>query len=182
MANKTLRIEITHAKDSTVLLPWPTLRGVATMDFPALANILNAIASGLLPATVDVAIGETAAVRASGTGTLSSTIATDTFVINGVTFTCVAAGATGDQFNVGLSDTETATNLAAAINASTTAKVSGYVRATSSGAVVTVTAIQSGNAGNMFTLAETGGTITLSGANLAGGAGGNVVVTSYSKL
>lgn len=37
--------------------------------------------------------------------------------INGVVFTAVASGATGTQFDVGLSDTETATNLAAVIDA-----------------------------------------------------------------
>jgi phage tail sheath gpL-like len=182
MANKTLRIEITHAKAPTAMLPWPTLRGLATMDFPAIADVLNAIAAGLLHATVDVALNETAAARASGTATFVSVGAGDILTIDGVDFTCVASGATGNQFNVGANDTATAANCAAAINASTTAKVSGYVRATSSGAVVTITAIQSGNAGNMFTLAETSSTITVSGAFLTGGAGGDVVVTSYSKL
>jgi phage tail sheath gpL-like len=182
MASKTTRIEITSPRNPLALLPFGALRGEASVDLPALGAMLNAIAAGILPASVDVALGETAAVAASGTGTLSSTIATDTFVVNGVTFTCVASGATGDQFNVGLSDTATATNLAAAINASTTAKVAGYVTASSAGAVVTVTADLTGVAGNMFTLGQTGGTITLSAAFLAGGAGGDVAKTTYSKL
>lgn len=182
MANKTLRIEITHAKNPAALLPWPTLRGLMTMDFPALADVLNAIAAGLLPATVEVALGETAAVHAGGTATFSGVGAGDILTVNGVDFTCVASGATGNEFNVGGTDTVTAANCAAVINASVTAKIDGYVFAGSAGAVVIISSIQSGNAGNMFTLAETSATITLSGAFLTGGSGGDVIVTSYSKL
>jgi phage tail sheath gpL-like len=83
------------------------------------------------------------ATAASGTFTLDTVIATDAVSINGVTFTGVASGATGNQFNIGADDDETAENLAAAINASVTALVSGYVTASASGAVVTVTAERS---------------------------------------
>lgn len=50
--------------------------------------------------------------------TLAGVIANDTVVINGRTFTCVASGATGNQFNVGGTDIVTATNLAASVIAS----------------------------------------------------------------
>jgi hypothetical protein len=91
--------------------------------------------------------------QASGTITLASMVATDTVTINGVVFTAVASGATGNQFNVGVSDTATAANLAAAINASVTANVVHVVFAASTLNVVTVTAVQPGLQGNMNTLA-----------------------------
>lgn len=109
-------------------------------------------------------------VQASGTLTCVSVVATDTATINGVAFTAVASGATGNQFNVGVDDTATALNLKNAINASATALVSGYVTATSALGVVTVTSAFYGLAGNMTTLASAGGTITVSGARLTGGA------------
>lgn len=52
---------------------------------------------------------------AYSTLTLAGVVATDTCVVNGVTYTCVASGATGNQFNIGASDTLTAANLAALI-------------------------------------------------------------------
>lgn len=110
------------------------------------------------------------ATAASGTFTLTSVIATDAVSINGVTFTAIASGATGNQFNVGVSDTATATNLAAAINASVTALIPGYVTATSLATVVTVTAVTKGISGNAITIASADGTIVASGARLAGGA------------
>lgn len=110
------------------------------------------------------------AVQASGTFTLTSVVATDAISINGVTFTAVASGATGNQFNVGASDTETATNLAAAINASVTALVAGYVTASSLNTVVTVTAVLPGITGNAMTIASADGTIVASGARLTAGA------------
>lgn len=50
--------------------------------------------------------------------TLSGVVAGDALTVNGTTFTAVASGATGTQFNVGATDGATATNLAAAILAS----------------------------------------------------------------
>lgn len=128
--------------------------------------------------SASVYIGETA-VQASGTVTLSSHVATDTVTVNGVTFTCVASGATGDQYNVGATDALTGDALAAAINASSTALVSGYVTASSDGAgVVTVTASYPGEAGNLFTLAISAHG-SVSGAKLTGGTNGTTVRTHY---
>jgi hypothetical protein len=209
MANKTLRIEFTHAKNPAGLLPWPTLREDASLDMPALANLLNAFAAGLLPGYIDVALGETAAVKASATATLSgcvaaekitinavdftaidsgatgnqfniagtkagatalfaSVIATDVVVVNGVTFTCVASGATGDEFNVGGTDTDTVANAVIAINASVSAGVAN-ITASASTATLILTADMEGAAGNAFTLATPDTTITVSGATFTGG-------------
>lgn len=143
-----------------------------------LEGYITRIVSGINQAQVYVGVD---AVKASGTITLSAHVATDTVTINGVVFTCVASGATGNQYNQGGSDTISATNLAAAINASVTAKVQGYVVASSSGAVVTVTANRPGVLGNMCTLAISAHG-SASGATLAGGTdGAQTSTTSYGN-
>lgn len=109
-------------------------------------------------------------VAASGTFTLDTVVATDAVSINGVSFTAVASGATGNQFNVGADDAETAENLAAAINASVSALVSGYVTASADDEVVTITSAFYGLAGNQTLIASADATIVASGARLAGGA------------
>ncbi len=124
--------------------------------------------SGAIPPSVVVA-NQASAVRASGTFTLTAVIATDAISINGVTFTAVASGAVANQFNVGVSDTATAVNLAAAINASVTALVSGYVTAAAVGTVVTVSSTDYGIMGNQTLIASAAGTIVASGAKLTGG-------------
>lgn len=126
-------------------------------------------ASSTQPPSVNIQVQDSM-VKASGTFTLDTVIATDAVSINGVTFTAVASGATGNQFNVGADDDETAANLAAAINASETALVDGYVTASSSGAVVTVTSAFYGLAGNQTAIASADATITASGSYLEGGA------------
>ena len=90
--------------------------------------------------------------QASATLTFTSAVATNTFVINGVTFTCVNSGAGTNEFNVGLNNTATALSAANAINASATALVAGYVTASAALNVVTVTSSFYGKAGNMTTL------------------------------
>jgi len=128
------------------------------------------------PPSIAISVQENE-VRASGTFTLNTVIATDAVSINGVSFACVASGATGNQFNVGSDDTETAENLAAAINASSTALVSGYVTASSAAAVVTVTSAFYGTAGNMTTIASADTTIVASGARLTSGANDSTALT-----
>ncbi len=113
------------------------------------------------------------AVRASGTLTLTSVVATNACTVNGVTFTAIASGAGANQFNVGLTDAATAANLAAAINASVSALVAGYVTAAvtstaSSPAVVTVYSTDYGIYGNQTTITGTTN-IVASGAKLTGG-------------
>ncbi len=117
------------------------------------------------------------AVQASGTFTLTTVIATDAVKVNGVTFTAVASGATGNQFNIGASDTLTAVNLAAAINGSATALVAGYVTATSALTVVTVKSAFYGIAGNQTLIESLDGTIVASGVALTGGAPDAAAVT-----
>lgn len=163
-------ITITHDKeinaDVTALLKEETNR--ASLEANRIINFMAQLASGGRNGSVDVQIDGGDAVAASGTFTLASTVAANTCSINGVTFTCVASGATGNQFNVGVSDSATATNLANAISGSVTSLIAGYVTASAVGAVVTVTAAAKGITGNTITI--TGGTnITASGARLTGG-------------
>jgi phage tail sheath gpL-like len=117
--------------------------------------------------TVDARMGETAA-----TATITSTgaaTATETFVLNGVTFTAVASGPSANEFVVSATVATQAANIAAAINESTSAGVLN-VTATSSAGVVTLTCDIPGTIGNAMTLSETLTNVTISGANFSGGA------------
>ncbi len=130
--------------------------------------------SSTVPPSIAISIQENE-VQASGTFILDTVIATDAVKVNGVTFTAVASNAGANQFNVGGSDTLTAANLAAAINASVTALVSGYVTATSAAGltttgVVTVTSSFYGLSGNQTLIESLDSTITASGTHLTGGA------------
>jgi phage tail sheath gpL-like len=121
------------------------------------------------------------AVAASGTVTFTGTgAANDTILINGVTFTAVASGATGNQWNVGGSATLSAAALAAAINASASALVSQQVSAASVAGVVTITSKNKGVYGNAVTIAEgvdAGGAMAVSGARLTAGAADASAIT-----
>ena len=110
--------------------------------------------------------------HARGTATLTSVIATDVLVVNGVDFTAVAADPdpAANEFLVGVDDTATAVNLAAAINASTDEDISGVVTATSATTVVTIRAVEAGTGGNAITLSTPDGTIAVSAATLENGA------------
>lgn len=117
-----------------------------------LERLASGNASGIEGSNSVIVGGST---NAYGTITLSSTgpVATNTFTLNGVTFTARASGATGNEFNIGGSLTATAANIAAAINASVSDAVSGVVTASSSAGVVTITANAPGKLGNGNTLA-----------------------------
>lgn len=143
----------------------------ATQAAVNLGNYIHSLPAGVRSANVKVLLG---AVAASGTLTGTSVIATDVVIINGTSYTCVSSGATGNQFNVGASDTITMANLAATINASSDA--SGLYSATSAVNVVTVSAVVPGKIGNAITLVSSDATIVASAGRLAGGAEG----TSYN--
>jgi phage tail sheath gpL-like len=138
-----------------------------------LMNYLRSLMGGARQATVKVCVN---AVKATGTITLSSHVATDTVTVNGITFTCVASGATGNQYNVGASDALTADALAAAINANTT--LDGMVVATSASGVVTLTALFPGELGNGVTLAISAHG-SVSAARMAGGTNSEAEKTHY---
>lgn len=127
-------------------------------------NFLAALNSGSISGlTVDVLANSSGTpTKASGTITMATSSGTVGATINGVAITVTWA----------TSDTNSAALLAAAINASSNALVSGYVTATSAAGVVTITATQKSAWGNAITLAASGTNVTASGARLTGGAGG----------
>src|SRR4051812_16371687 len=97
----------------------------------AILNRVNGFLEGFMggaerPGTFNLSVVENGT-QATQTLTFTSVVATNTFSIAGTTFTCVASGATGNQFNIGGSDTLTAASAAAAINASATAIVNQSV-------------------------------------------------------
>jgi len=123
-------------------------------------------------------------VKASGTLTLVSAIATDAVTVNGKTYTFQAgAPTTYGQVQIGVSDTASATNLKNAINSYETRVGNEYeVVATSNAGVVTITARAEGTAGNAITISSADSTITASGATLAGGtATGGVMSTDVTN-
>lgn len=112
--------------------------------------------------------------RASSTITFTGApSAGQTCSINSTAFTARASGAVGNEFNIGATIEESAANLAAAVNASVAAAIRGVMRATSSGGVVTLTAVvpRSGTQGitsttTAMTNTSTSGAFT-GGANIA---------------
>lgn len=116
---------------------------------------------------------------ATGTLTCASVIATDTATVNGHLYTAVAVADDNVNdpsiFSIGVSDATCAQSLRDKINLRELGK--DTIVASTSTNVTTVTTTTIGVAGNAITLAETGGTITLSGAVLTGGTaiGGGLV-------
>jgi hypothetical protein len=149
----------------------------------ALERLFKRLAAGTISGSVIAQKASVAAVRASGTITITHAQldANDTVTICGITITAKASGATGAQFNIGANATADAAALAACINALATLNI--YVSATSALGVVTVTANQAGVVGNLFAMATSDGTAYgLSAAALAGGAGGaNSAPVTYSR-
>ena len=111
------------------------------------------------------------------TGTRSYTVTTtavvdDTVTIESVIFTCVASGATGNQFNVGVDTAETATNLKAALEINTS--IADDYTITLDGSIITLTEKVSGtyhtppDAECTGTIAITNGTPVTSSPNTVG--------------
>jgi hypothetical protein len=143
-----------------------------------LNNFFKSVDAGLTPAVIEQVTSATALVRASGTLTVASINANDTCVINGTTLTAKASPSGTSEFLSAGTDTVVAAAVAACINANTS--FTGLVTATSSGAIVTVSAVQSGVMGNMCTLVGTATRFAASVSRLAGGTGNNGAVVSYS--
>jgi phage tail sheath gpL-like len=136
------------------------------------ALLLNAIAAyfqQMVAGTVSCkAYLSTTVVQATGTITLSSFVEDDTVTVNGTLLTGKNSPSGSAQFAIGASDTLTAVALAACINANTT--LNKQVVATSSGAVVTITALVPGAFGNLGTLAISAHGSVSGGGLLASGA------------
>lgn len=147
-------------------------------DFLAAEPALNKFFTLLISSDFDDA--DVVATAASGVVTITSyanlvSDTDDTIEVGGVVFTAQAGAATlGDEtFQAATSNSATATSLAAQINAHE--DLDGVVTAVAVGAVVTVTAVQTGSQGNAIDLvyddndANIG--LTVSGATLTGGDG-----------
>jgi len=129
--------------------------------------------------------GSVDSVAASKAGTFSAAAtALDTVTINGVVLTAVANVATpaNNEFRVGTSAATAASNLSAAINASTSDNLSGVVQASVSGAVVTVSCLIQGVIGNNIAISESSSTFSFAGGAtaLSGGLGKLPVPVSFS--
>jgi hypothetical protein len=140
---------------------------------------------GIDPATFSVMLAS-GSVAATGTVTIGAGNASagDTVVIGSRTYTYVASSPAANQVLVGSNPTQSAANLVAAImggpgsgslyGAGTLPHA--QVSATSTGGTVTITSRLFGSGGNSITLSATGVNITVSGANLSGGANGTLLV------
>jgi hypothetical protein len=133
-----------------------------------LTSLLDGIQGGNYSASFDISSSTTNAVKASGTLTLSGGAGAVGGTIGGTLVT--ATWATSDTISAGL--------IAAAVNANTT--VNKLVTATSSGAVVTLTANLAGPVGNKILLVASGTGVTASGAALTAGAGNDGQPTTYN--
>lgn len=128
---------------------------LAPLGLPAVNNFADYI-SGLTGGALSGAslYFKVGAVAAVGTITQTSTGAAndETLTVAGVTFTAKTSGATGNEWNRSNTVSVSATNLAAAINASADTNI--YVVASADAGVVTVTALQPGVLGNLITITE----------------------------
>jgi len=111
------------------------------------------------------------AVSASTTGTFTGDPTTgDTVTINGVAFTARTSGAVANEYNITAgSVTANAAALAAAINASVTARIIGTIRASSVAGVITFFAVVPGSVGIPTVLSESTGNFTLAATTLSTG-------------
>lgn len=168
----------TRRDDATLKAAFETPGTIAKHSIlQKIVNFLSSIQGGseLGPsgAAPSIAVSvEGQAVAASQTYTLDTVVATDAIAINGVSFVAVVSNPSTNEFVVGADDGETADNLAAAINASASALIDGYVTAEVtdySPVVVTVSAAEPGIMGNSITTTSADATITVGGARLEGG-------------
>jgi len=180
-----LKLNISTARDTSTLQSTFETAGGNRQIANRIVNFITSLLSGSelamnssTPPSIAISIQENAT-QASGTVIFSDhASANDTFLVNGVTFTCVNSGATGNQWNKGANALASAQNLAAAINASATALVSSQVSAAAvdngdGTATVTITSLNYGVFGNQCTIAkgvDAGTVMTVSGARLTGGA------------
>jgi hypothetical protein len=138
----------------------------------AAAIAANATLAALVTVWTSATVVTMRAITAGAGGNALTLVSSDAqLAVSGAGTFTGGATVSNNQFDFGGTDTETAAALVAAINASTTALVSGQVVASNVGAVVTLTAIIPGRAGNAITIATSGSTLAITGsvARLAGG-------------
>lgn len=111
-----------------------TVRPIASdpQSIDRLGDLIKSVSISALNAKIRLNVG---AVRAVGTITFASFADADTITINGVVFTGKTSNPGTNEFLVGASNEACANNARAAINASTTAKIPGVVKATRRGTI-----------------------------------------------
>lgn len=133
----------------------------------------NATISAIVTAKASATVVTIRSIVAGTAGNAYTLVSSDAqLAVSGAGTMTGGAAIANNQFDFGGTDAETATALATAIGASTTALVSGQVTAAASGAAVTLTSKFPGVAGNAQTIATSDGTrlaITGSAARLTGG-------------
>lgn len=136
----------------------------------ALKKLFRDLGCGRIRATVDVGTSANQSVKASGTFTLVSAIATDAITIGTVTLTASSTPGANEWEIDGADDDADAAALSAAINAHSV--LSKLVTASVTDNIVTVTCNVAGSIGNQIPISSADATITASGTHLENGAGG----------
>lgn len=130
-------------------------------------------------------MGASTDVGVAATGTITFTVnpsAGHTITLNGVVWTFVASGATGQQTNIGASLTATLTQLATDLTASVNAGLTVSNYANTGGTKLTVTYKTNGAAGNAYTLASGNANGVVSGATLSGGGFTHTYISNAATL
>ena len=120
----------------------------------------------------------------AATGSITFTAnpnATNTIIVNGVTWTFVASGATGNQTNIQGSLSATMTQLASDLNASANSSINVASYAGTATAL-NITYKTVGAVGNNFTLASGNANGVVSGATLSGGCYTHVYISGAATL
>lgn len=186
--SQTVQINITTGAETTNTIKNIFLKPTSDQreEARAISNYLIAAESGLRTCFFDVQVNNGAGVAASGTIIFSDvSTANDTILINGVTLTAVSGTPTNNQWQVKGTAALQATEVARAINASSTSLVSGQVTAAkTSTATVTITSNFVDISGNTVTIAkgvDAGSVMTVSGARLTGGVSATANVYHFGK-
>lgn len=125
-----------------------------------------------LATSTGIATGDVTGVKATGTITFTGLpVANETITVNGAVYTFKASAATATEITIGADATETASNTASKIDAN-----QSIVDAVNVLGVVTISAANTGEYGNAYTLAESASNTAVSAANLSGGVD-KVVIT-----
>jgi hypothetical protein len=150
------------------------ISGTDAQTCTSLAAAINAssLLAGIVTAWASATVVTVRAVTAGTGGNSIGLASSDAQLAVSAANLAGGAAVANNVFDFGGTDTETATDLARAINATTTDIVELAVEATSSGAAVTISAEQGGVGGNDITIATSNGSrlaITGSLSRLAGG-------------
>jgi phage tail sheath gpL-like len=181
MASQTTII-VTHDKESTVDLKNQYQVGMAGQPrffARGVQRLFATLEIGQRMGSVVQTIDDGDAVAASGTITLSSFVAADTFTIGTQVFTSSASPAGANQFLSTGGDTAVAAAAVLKINAH--ASLAGVVTATSALGVITVTSAVKGLIGNQIGIAISAhGSVSGSGKLTGGAASANSVSQTYA--